>query len=107
MCRVDDKGATCIPVPDDFGPPDAPVAHLACGSSSDCGGYACGKMADMPHRVFQCAAPGFAGDRFWPILCGALSDCPAHWGRKASACAPATDGAAPPFVKVCVYPEDD
>jgi hypothetical protein len=86
--------------------PDDNLAWLGCASSRDCAGYACGKMADMPVQSFFCATPGFAGDRFFPILCASVADCPKHWGASAKECAPPQDGEAPSFVKVCVYPEE-
>ncbi|MEZ4219754.1 MAG: hypothetical protein R3B13_02415 [Polyangiaceae bacterium] len=110
ICRTDASKATaaCVAeVPDDLGPPDDSVAYYACASAADCGGYACGKMAVMPYRVFHCAAPGFAGDRFWPILCAAVADCPAHWGKTATGCAAPAEGNLLAGVKSCVYPEDE
>lgn len=110
VCRWDGaaRGGTCIAgVPQELGEPNDDVAYLACASAKDCAGYTCGKMADMPYRVYQCAAPGFAGDRFSPILCARIEDCPKHWGREATGCEPAPDGVAPAFLRVCAYPEPD
>jgi len=108
VCRWDPRKneAKCVPPDDGPGETDTERTWLACASAKDCGGYACGKMADMPMRVFHCSGPGFAGDRYWPLLCASVSDCPPHWGKSATGCqAPAQDE-APSFTKVCVYPED-
>lgn len=81
------------------------VARLACSSASDCGGYACGKMAESPFQSFHCGGWSLAGDRFWPMLCATVRDCPDHWGKAATGCAPPTEGEAPSHTRRCVYPE--
>ena len=86
--------------------PDDDIAWLGCANAKDCAGYACGKMAEMPLRAFSCATRGFAGDRYFPILCATVADCPKHWGVAASDCAPPEAQQAPAFTRVCVYPEE-
>ncbi len=68
--RAAEKGTCVADSAANADTPNDDVAWLGCATSRDCAGYACGKMADMPTRNFFCATPGFAGDRFFPILCG-------------------------------------
>jgi hypothetical protein len=86
VCRWDHaaRSGSCVAESGaDVNTPDDNLAWLGCASSRDCAGYACGKMADMPVQSFFCATPGFAGDRFFPILCASVADCPKHWGATA------------------------
>ncbi len=79
------------------------VARLACANNADCAGYACGRFSSSPAQSFACAGHSFAGDRFEPILCASLADCPKHFGLIAQSCKSPGDGSLPPNVKVCGY----
>jgi hypothetical protein len=79
------------------------VAALSCATNADCAGYACGRFSSSPAQIYSCAGHSFAGDRFDPILCGSVSDCPKHFGNTATACAKTDATNLPPNVKVCQY----
>lgn len=80
-------------------------AQLACAGVADCGGYACGRFSSSPAKNYACAGHSFAGDRFSPILCASLADCPKQFGVVASTCASPGDDSLPPNAKVCGYEE--
>jgi hypothetical protein len=109
VCRWDRaarQGSCVAKAVIDWDAPDLNVAWLGCASPRDCLGYTCGTMGDMPVPNYFCAPLGFAGDRFSPILCSKVGDCPKHWGAAAIDCAPPKDKEAPSFTRVCVYPEE-
>jgi len=109
VCRFaeESRSATCVASDDGAsnGEPEVGVFRFGCTSAADCGGYACGKLAESPFQSFHCGGWSLAGDRFWPILCADVRDCPNHWGNAATGCTPAPEGELPSFAKQCVYPE--
>ncbi len=81
------------------------VTELHCANSADCAGNACGHFAGNPRQSYGCMGISFAADRFSPILCATVSDCPKFQGQSPTGCSPPKEAdALPPGVKACDYP---
>ena len=77
--------------------------ELHCASRRDCGGYSCGKFSSSPAKIYGCAGHSFAGDRFLPILCSTVADCPRRHGDNPVACKRDETLKLPPNIKSCMW----